>query len=78
MEYTDFCLPAISTGKLGSFVGDVYQDLDSTQKTKTNILDISLPAVRGRLVAKQAIYDKNLWFVTVANITMCLNCPRMR
>ena len=50
MEYTDFNPPAISTGKLGSFVGDVSQDLDSTQKTMTNILDISFPVVRGFLL----------------------------
>ena len=49
----------------------MYQDLDSTQKTISNVLDISLPAVRSGLVA---IYDKNTWFVTVANITTCFYC----
>ena len=71
LEYTDFSPPATSTGKLGPFVGDVYQDLDSTQNKITNILDISFPTVRGGLVAKQAIYDKNTWFVSVAIITTC-------
>lgn len=61
MLYTDLSPPATSAGKLGPFVGDVFQDLDSAQNTITNLLKISFPPIKGGLVAKQTILDPQTW-----------------
>lgn len=61
MLYTDFTPAAASSGKLGPFVGDVYQDLDSTQATIRNILKIRFPPIDGALVASQRVRDSNTW-----------------
>lgn len=62
MLYTDFDPPSTSAGKLGPFVGDVFQDLNSKEQRITNILDVKFPSIKGGLVAKQSIYDKNTWY----------------
>jgi hypothetical protein len=48
-------------GKLGPFVGDVYQDLDSSSAIIKNVLDIKSPPIQGALVADQGIYDDQTW-----------------
>ena len=71
MLYTDLA-PAPSSGKLGPFTGDVYQELDPSNGIIKNLLNIDLPGlkIRGGLVAKQSILDKETWridFDYVAN-----------
>ena len=61
MLYTDFTPAAASSGKLGPFVGDVYQDLDSTQSTIRNILKIRFPPIDGALIASQRVKDSYTW-----------------
>jgi hypothetical protein len=61
MDYTDYSPPAASAGKLGPFIGDVYQDLDSKNSKITNLLKIGFPPIKGGLVAKQRIFDANTW-----------------
>lgn len=64
LTYTDISI-APSNGKIGPFIGKVYQDLcPATSKiTKDgyvkNILDLSL--INGELCAIQSIYDDNTW-----------------
>lgn len=62
LEYTDFSPPAPSSGKLGPFVGDVYQDLDGKAGIIKNLLKISFPPIIGGLIAKQRIKNRNTWF----------------
>lgn len=71
MMYTDFSPAAPSSGKLGPFIGDVYQDLTDGILTKTkltkgvrrdegsirNILKIAFPPISGALY-----YSLNLLF----------------
>eukprot|EP01035_Chromulina_nebulosa_P020277 gene20277-26322_t len=59
--YTDYNPPGPSSGKLGPFLGLVYQDLDSTKGVITNILRIAFPPIVGALVAEQSIENKNTW-----------------
>ena len=53
--YTDFDPPAESSGKVGPFVGDVYQALSKSSADKKfegeikNILQVSLPPVKGSI-----------------------------
>eukprot|EP00600_Ochromonadales_sp_CCMP1393_P016025 CAMPEP_0175037838 /NCGR_PEP_ID=MMETSP0005-20121125/24591_1 /TAXON_ID=420556 /ORGANISM="Ochromonas sp., Strain CCMP1393" /LENGTH=276 /DNA_ID=CAMNT_0016299239 /DNA_START=3 /DNA_END=833 /DNA_ORIENTATION=- len=54
---------AASSGKLGPFVGDVYQDLDSVSGEIKNILSVSFPPIKGALVARQSVYDSNTWAI---------------
>lgn len=61
MLYTDFSPVAASSGKLGPFVGDVYQDLNAERKEIINILNIKFPPIKGALVAKLSIPDKRTW-----------------
>ena len=61
--YSDFNPPAASSGKLGPFVGSVYQDLNSNAKVIKNILNIKFPAIFGGLIAKQSILNKDTWLV---------------
>ena len=61
MLYTDFTPAAASSGKLGPFVGDVFQDLDSKEGIIKNILKIGFPPVSGALVANMSIYNKKTW-----------------
>jgi hypothetical protein len=61
MLYTDFTPAAASSGKLGPFVGDVYQDLDSTQATIRNILKVRFPPIDGALIASQRVKSADTW-----------------
>jgi hypothetical protein len=61
MTYTDYAPAAPSSGQLGPFIGDVYQDLDSNAGIIKNILDIKFPPLRGALIAKQRVKDKVTW-----------------
>ena len=65
MTYTDFSPAAPSSGQLGPFVGEVYQDLDSTKQRIANLLKIDLPFIKieGGLIAKQSIRDANTWLL---------------
>jgi len=68
MHYTDFSPPATSSGKLGPFVGEVYQDLYPTNQTSSsgvikNILRITFPPIVGALVAKQRIVADDTWSI---------------
>lgn len=63
MLYTDFSPPSTSAGKLGPFIGDVYQDLDSNNNIIKNILDLSFPPLTGALIAKQSILNDNTWSI---------------
>jgi len=49
MLYTDFTPAAPSSGKLGPFVGDVYQDLRPSEGLGKNILSIGFPPIKVRL-----------------------------
>jgi hypothetical protein len=62
MLYTDITPVQVSSGKLGPFIGKVYQDLDSTQGVIKNILSVALPSIKGGLIAKQRIKDPNTWY----------------
>eukprot|EP01038_Epipyxis_sp_PR26KG_P015979 gene15979-21685_t len=61
MLYTDFNPPAPSSGQLGPFIGDVYQDLDSTIGVIKNILKLDFPPIIGGLIAKQTIKNDFTW-----------------
>lgn len=68
MHYTDFSPPATSSGKLGPFIGEVYQDLYPTNQTSNsgvikNILRITFPPIVGALVAKQRIVADDTWSI---------------
>lgn len=71
MEWTNFAPAAPSSGKLGPFVGDVYQDVDlSENQIARNILRVNFPPICGELAAStNAIDDSTLaiTFQTVAN-----------
>lgn len=59
--YSDFDPPQPSSGKLGPFVGEVYQNLEPGINQITNILRVPFPDIQGGLVAKQTIKDKQTW-----------------
>jgi len=68
MDYTDFSPPATSSGKLGPFIGEVYQDLYASNQTSSsgvikNILRIKFPPIVGALVAKQRIVADDTWSI---------------
>ena len=63
MLYTDFSPPSTSSGKLGPFIGEVYQDLDSNNNIIKNILNLSFPPLTGALIAKQRILNDNTWAI---------------
>jgi len=62
--YTDFSPAAPSSGQLGPFIGDVFQDLDGRANVIKNILKIGFPKIEGVLVAKQRIKDDVTWEIT--------------
>ncbi len=59
--YSDFNPPATSSGKLGPFVGEVFQDLNSNIGEIRNILRLNFPPIQGGLVARQTIRDPQTW-----------------
>lgn len=62
LEYSDFDPPAPSSGKLGPFVGEVYQSLEPNEQKITNILNVPFPQIRGKLVASQSVLNKQTWY----------------
>jgi hypothetical protein len=71
MRFTNFAPVAPSSGKLGPFVGDVFQDVDlgSSSKAK-NILRIDFPPICGELVASADVVSDStvaITFETVGN-----------
>jgi hypothetical protein len=91
MLYTDFKPASTSSGKLGPFVGDVFQDLSQGVNSKNrmirgerqegtikNILKIPYPPIYGELAAKQIVRDANTWqieFLYVSNKIFGLSLP---
>ena len=71
--YTDFKPDAPSNGKLGPFIGKVYQYLDPSNAQIKNILDIHFLGntlrILGALVAKQETSKPNEWRITFDYIT---------
>lgn len=63
--YTDFDPPAESSGKLGPFVGDVFQDLNSKKLLIKNILKVGFPSIIGALTANLSIPNGNTWYVII-------------
>ena len=61
MSYTDFAPAAPSSGKLGPFVGDVFQDLRPEEGRGFNILRVGFPPIKGALVAKARVKSKDAW-----------------
>lgn len=59
--YTDFSPAAPSSGKLGPFVGDVYQDLRPAEGLIKNILKIKYPPIDGCLSASQRVVSDSTW-----------------
>ena len=74
MLYTDLTPAAPSSGKLGPFLtGDVYQEVDPENGQIKNILFIELfggaAKIKGGLVAKQSVYDKETWRIDFQYVT---------
>lgn len=67
MIYTDYSPSGPSSGQLGPFVGDVFQDLDAPAGRITNILRVDFPPVLGGLVAFQSVQDPVTWYHTYCN-----------
>lgn len=63
MIYTDYDPPAESAGKVGPFVADVFQDIDSSNKVIKNILKLDFPKIEGFLQANQDVYDASTWSI---------------
>jgi len=69
MLYTDIKPVAASNGKLGIFIGDVFQDLDSNNLQIKNLLQIQFPPIKGALVASLVIPDNTSWRITFEKIS---------
>ena len=70
MRWTNFAPAAPSSGKLGPFVGDVYQDIDLDTPAARNILKVDFPPVAGELFANPEIVSDStvaITFVSVGN-----------
>jgi hypothetical protein len=70
MRWTNFEPAAPSSGKLGPFVGDVFQDISIPDGGARNILRIDFPPIAGELKADVDIVNDNtvaITFVSVAN-----------
>jgi hypothetical protein len=63
MNYTDYSPSGPSSGQLGPFIGDVFQDLNSTEGIIKNLLSIKFPPITGGLLARQSIEDISTWWV---------------
>ena len=61
MVYTDYCPAGPSSGKLGPFIGDVFQQLSPELGVIENILDIKSPPIQGKLVASQSVISDDTW-----------------
>uniref|UniRef100_A0A7S0NAH0 Plastid lipid-associated protein/fibrillin conserved domain-containing protein n=1 Tax=Pyramimonas obovata TaxID=1411642 RepID=A0A7S0NAH0_9CHLO len=71
MLYTDM-EPAPSSGKLGPFVGDVFQDLRPENSLILNLLKVGFPPIRGGLSAALDIISDDTWRITFADINQYL------
>lgn len=71
MEWTNFAPAAPSSGKLGPFVGDVFQDVDLSENQKArNILRVNFPPICGELTASTDVVNDStlaITFQTVGN-----------
>lgn len=67
MTYTDYSPSGPSSGQLGPFVGDVFQDLDSSKGEIKNLLKIQFPPVVGGLVGLQTVEDPSTWYAMTTN-----------
>ena len=71
MEWTNFAPAAPSSGKLGPFVGDVFQDVDLTENQRArNILRVNFPPICGELTASTNVVNDStlaITFQTVGN-----------
>lgn len=59
--YSDFSEKGSSGGKLGPFVGEVYQDLDSKVARIKNLIRVRSITLKGGLQAKQTVKDASTW-----------------
>lgn len=68
MLYTNFEPAAPSSGKLGPFVGDVYQDVDFVNNRARNILRINSPPIAGELVASPSIVSDSILAIAFESV----------
>jgi len=66
--YTDYSPAGPSSGKLGPFIGDVYQKLEPELNRITNILQVAVPPIEGSLTAKQTILDDKTWRIAFERV----------
>jgi hypothetical protein len=69
MRWTNFSPAAPSSGKLGPFVGDVYQDIVIPDNA-SNILKVAFPSLAGALKASIGVENDStvsITFISVAN-----------
>jgi hypothetical protein len=59
MLWTNFAPASPSTGKLGPFIGTVYQDIDLEECLARNIVKIDIPPIAGELVADVKVANSN-------------------
>jgi hypothetical protein len=70
MRWTNFSPAAPSSGKLGPFVGEVYQDINLQAGEFRNILKLDFPPIAGELFATPEIRNDStvaITFVSVGN-----------
>eukprot|EP00981_Chlorochromonas_danica_P007079 scaffold1551_cov164-Ochromonas_danica.AAC.7 len=70
--YSDFSEKGSSGGKLGPFVGEVYQDLDSKVGRIKNLIRVRSITLKGGLQAKQTVKDANTWQIEFLNTASTL------
>lgn len=68
MLWTNFEPAAPSSGKLGPFVGDVYQDVDFVNGAARNILRIDFPPVAGELRASPSIVNDSTMAIAFESV----------
>jgi len=67
MLWTNFSPVAPSSGKLGPFIGDVYQDVNFNGKAR-NILRINFPPIVGELVASPSVVNDSTMAITFESV----------
>lgn len=68
MLWTNFEPVAPSSGKLGPFTGDVYQDIDFVNGVARNILRIDFPPIMGELTASASIVSDSTMAITFETV----------
>ena len=68
MLWTNFEPAAPSSGKLGPFVGDVYQEIDLPNGIAKNILKVDIPPIEGCLTANAKIANENTIAISFNNV----------